>query len=164
MDVVRQLFESIGLADVATFGASGNVVVVTPNKSAKKLKKTIEKRLREALGYEVAVFIRTESALVRIAKYRPFRQSEVNTTAQLNIVFLAEALDERLQRVLALSSETDVFRVHGREICWLRRKRPGAATFSTVPIEKTLSRPSTIRGAQAGIKLVKKYSLKKSSY
>jgi uncharacterized protein (DUF1697 family) len=59
MDTLRQLFETLGFSGVATFIGSGNVVFETTAKNAKMLERKIEKKLRQALRYEVAVFLRT---------------------------------------------------------------------------------------------------------
>jgi uncharacterized protein (DUF1697 family) len=120
-------------------------------------------RLREALGYDVAAFIRTDAELAEIANYQPFRQSEIDAAAEFNIIFLANTLDEKVtQKVLALSTDTDEFHVHGREIYWLRRKKQGESSFSTPPLEKTLGRPFTIRGANTVKKMAVKYASTKS--
>ena len=122
--MLRQLFESIGFLNVATFIASGNVVFEATTKNVRSLEERIEKRLEEALGYEVAAFIRTEAELVEIANYKPFPQSKVDTAAGFNIIFLADTVDENSkEKVLALRTDTDEFHVHGREIYWLRRRR-----------------------------------------
>ena len=159
MDALRQSFESLGFSRVTTFIASGNVVFETKTKNAKLLERKIEKRLREALGYEVTTFIRTETELAAIADYTPFRQSDIDAAAECNIILLADPLDEKLkQKVMALRTDTDELHVHGREIYWLRRKKPGGSTFSTVPLEKTLDRPLTIRGVKTMKKMAVKYS------
>jgi uncharacterized protein (DUF1697 family) len=94
------------------------------------------------LGYELAVFIRTDAELAEIAKYKPFQQSKIETATEFNIIFLANTLDEKFkQKVMALRTETNEFRAHGREIYWLRRKKPSGSTFSSVPLEKTLEKP-----------------------
>ena len=63
MDILRQHFESLGFSRVETFIASGNVIFESPAKNAKSLETTIEAKLREALGYEVAAFLRTDAEL-----------------------------------------------------------------------------------------------------
>jgi uncharacterized protein (DUF1697 family) len=69
-------------------------------------------------------------------------------------------LETKLKRkVMALKTETDEFRVHGREIYWLRRKKRGKSIFSTVPLDKALDQPFTIRSA----KTVKRLAMKVSS-
>jgi hypothetical protein len=82
---------------------------------------------------------------------------------EFTIIFLADMVDRKFkQKVTALRTDTDQFRVHGREIYWLRGQRPSGSTFSSVPFEKTLGRPFTIRGASTVKKMVLKYSFKKS--
>jgi hypothetical protein len=43
---------------------------------------------------------------------------------------------------MALTTETDGFRIRGREVYWWRRKKPGTSLFSTVPFPKVLASPS----------------------
>jgi uncharacterized protein (DUF1697 family) len=58
---------------------------------------------------------------------------------------------------MALATETDRFRVHGREVYWWRRKKPGTSLFSTVPLAKVLSEPFTIRSTNTIRRLVAKW-------
>jgi uncharacterized protein (DUF1697 family) len=159
MDFLRQAFESLGFSGVETFIASGNVVFETSARNVEMLERKIEKRLRDALGYDVATFIRTPAELKEIASFEPFRQSQMKGGAGVNIVFLIDAVDKAAkQKVQALRTDTDEFRVRGREIYWLRRRKPGKPIFSTVSLEKALRRPFTIRGANTVRKLAGKYS------
>ena len=159
MDTLRRSFGGLGFSGVATFIGSGNVVFETAAKNASTLERKIEKRLREALGYDVATFVRTDAELTEIANYKPFPQSKIDAAAEFNIVFLADGLDEKLkQKVMGLRTDTNELRVHGREIYWLRRKKPSGSTFSTVPFEKTLGKPVTIRCANTVRQLAAKYS------
>jgi uncharacterized protein (DUF1697 family) len=158
MKPLRQLFESLDFSNVATFAASGNIVFETRAKSVKLLQRKIEKGLREVLGFRVAALIRTDAELARIAAYKPFSESKIDAAEEFNIIFLQDKLDRKLTRELrALRTVTDEFRVHGREIFWLRRRKKGGSSFSTVPLEKTLGKPFTIRSAKTVKKLVAKY-------
>jgi uncharacterized protein (DUF1697 family) len=159
MDHLRQLFESLGFAEVETFIASGNVVFVSPAKDAQALERQIEARLREALGYEVATFIRMEAELAAIAAYQPFEPSELEAAAALNIAFVAQKPDDRsIQKLMELRTEIDTFHVHGREIYWLCRKKQSESTFSNAVLEKTLRIPSTLRGVSTIKKMAAKYA------
>jgi uncharacterized protein (DUF1697 family) len=163
MQSLRQVFESLGFSRVVTFIASGNVIFETAKRNTKVLERRIEKRLREVLGYEVPTFIRREAELAKIANYQPFRQSKLDAAVSINIIFLADKLDQRSkQRVRELRTNTDAFQVHGREIYWLRRRRQSGSPFSTVPLEKALSRPFTIRGANTIKKMASKYCSSKT--
>lgn len=160
MDHLRQLFEASGFSGVETFIASGNVVFESHSTDTRSLEKIIESLLREALGYEVATFIRTESELADIANYKPFTQSELVTAAALNVAFLSDALDEEGRRkLMALKTEIDDFHVHEREIYWLCRKKQSESTFSNAVLEKTIGKRSTLRGVNTIKKMAAKYSV-----
>ncbi len=157
MDTLRQLFESIGLAKVETFIASGNVVFETTSRSPQALESKIENTLRAALGYEVATFIRTDAQVAAIAHYQPFRKSE-SDAGNVHVIFLAEPLDARCrQEVVGLSTDGDEFHVHEREIYWLRRKNSSGYNFAMPRLEKIIDQPFTIRGTSTLKKLAEKY-------
>ena len=63
---LRELFASLGLSDVATVIASGNVLFTTRSGRTDQLERRIETHLYLALGYEVATFLRRAGELVEI--------------------------------------------------------------------------------------------------
>ena len=159
MDHLRQLLVSLGFSGVETFIASGNVVFEATTQEPKALETLIGDALREALGFEVATFIRTEAELAAIASYQPFAQSALDSAEALNIAFLADAAgDESQQKLAALHTEIDDFHVHGREIYWLCCKKQSESTFSNAVLEKTLGMKSTLRGVNTVKKMAAKYS------
>lgn len=159
MHTLRQLFESLGFSKVESFIASGNMVFETAEQDAKTIEKKIEVRLRDELGYAVATFIRDEAELAGVADYDPFPKSAMDPGADLNIIFLPDPLDDAIhQKVMALNTDTDEFCVHGREIYWLRRRKPGGSTFASIPIGKVLGRPFTIRGSRTVKKMADMYA------
>lgn len=158
MDHLRQLFESLGFSNVETFIASGNVIFEAKAGNTKTLEKKIEDYLHESLGYEVATFIRTDTELAEIAKYKPFPQSQLDVAVALNISFLADPLDDAAkQKLMSLRTEIDDFHVHGREIYWLCKKKQSDSKVSNVAIEKALGVKSTLRGVNTVKKLAEKY-------
>jgi uncharacterized protein (DUF1697 family) len=160
MDYLRQLFETFDLSNVETFIASGNVVFDAGPEDVAVLEKKIQNRLREALGYEVAAFIRTGTELAGIANYKPFSQTAIDAAAALNIAFLSTPLDEPSKQKLAvLKTEIDDFHVHEKEIYWLCARKQSESTFSNAVLEKTIGRQSTLRGANTIIKMAAKYAI-----
>jgi len=156
MDVLRGLFESLGFLTVETFIASGNVLFETNLNS--NLEKKIESKLREALGYDVATFIRTAAELQAVANYKAFAQSQLDAATAFNVAFLKESLDDNLnQKVMSLRTDIDDFHGHGRELYWLCKKKQSESTFSNAVLEKTLGSPSTIRGVNTIQKITAKY-------
>ena len=159
MDTLRAIFESLGLARVETFIASGNVIFETPAKDSKALESRIGERLKEELEYEVAVFLRTDAELAAIADYMPFKKSESDQAAALNVAFLADPLDSALKRkLMTLKTDIDDFHVHGREIYWLCQKKQSESTFSNAVLERTLGVQATLRGINTICKMADKYT------
>ena len=161
MDVLRQLFESLGFSNVETFIASGNVIFEAKKADGKSLEKRIEKALKEALGYEVSTFIRTDAEFTAIAAYKPFPQSLLDSAAALNIGFLAddpEAVTK--QKLISLKTDIDDFHIHGRELYWLCRKKQSESKISNVVLEKALGLKTTLRGINTINKMTEKYIAK----
>jgi uncharacterized protein (DUF1697 family) len=147
MDRLRQLFDEMGFANPATFIASGNVIFEAPAQQARDLELQIEEAMRSALGYKVSTFIRTNAELGAIARYSPFLPAELNAAQAFNVAFLAGSPDaDSIQQLMALKTEIDNFHVSGKEVYWLCRVKQSQSTFSNAVLEKTLGRPSTIRG------------------
>ena len=63
---LRALFGSLEFEDVATVIASGNVLFSARARGGAPLERRIETHLREALGYEVATFLRGGSELAEL--------------------------------------------------------------------------------------------------
>jgi uncharacterized protein (DUF1697 family) len=120
-DELRARFEELGLEDVTTFRASGNVIFATEEGDERKLAAYIEVGLGEALGYEVPVFLRNAAELQAIASHEPFYAKQVDASAgKLQISFLlAEPKAAARREALALATEDDRLAVHGRELYWL---------------------------------------------
>lgn len=158
MDFLRHLFGSLGFSNVETFISSGNIVFETTSENARVLERAIENRLRDALGYEVATFIRTDAELAAIANYEPFSQSDLDRAVALNIAFLADGLDDKSsQKLMGLRTDIDDFHIHKREIYWLCRKKQSESKISNGVLEKALGQRSTLRGANTVKKMAAKY-------
>jgi len=160
MDYLRSLFEGVGFASVETFIASGNVIFVSKSRNTTLLERKVEKHLREILGYEVRTFVRATSELAVVANYKPFSETELSVPDHsLYVGFLPQKPDiEAKKRVLALSSATDDFAVHGREVYWLCRARFSESTVSGALLEKTLGLSATFRNVNTVRRLAAKYS------
>jgi uncharacterized protein (DUF1697 family) len=146
MDQLRSLFEALSFQDVSTFIASGNVLFSTARAGSRGLEPKIERHLASALGFQVATFVRTPAELAAIVQHDAFSPAVVRKAHALWISFLkAPPTAEARERVVALACETDDFRVHGREIHWLRRAASGEAIVSGSALEKALGAPMTAR-------------------
>lgn len=158
MEQLKQLFESLGFSNVETFIASGNLIFETSVKNTASLEKKIESLLHEALGYEVATFLRTPAELAAVAKYKPFKQTELDAALALNVGFLAMPLEESaLKKLMTFENEIDRFHVHGREIYWMCAKKQSDSKFSNAVLERAIGARSTLRGVSTIRKMAEKY-------
>jgi uncharacterized protein (DUF1697 family) len=156
MDRLRLVFESLGYTGVQTFIASGNVVFESSVKSAADLERALEAALLKAFGFPVATFIRSVSELASVAKHQPFRSAGGEKDATVYIAFIREEPDKpSTRRLMAFVSETDDFRVRGREVYWLRRG--GFAGSKLPPLEKTLGMDATVRNSTTVRKMAAKF-------
>jgi uncharacterized protein (DUF1697 family) len=147
MGELRRHFEALDLANVETFIASGNVIFDTAARTPAALERKIEKHLLARLGYEVATFIRSPAELASVAKVPPYSARELGPPGfMLYIAFLgAKPSAEAVKKLAAFENDVDEFRVEGREVYWLCRKRFSESKFSGARLEKTLGMPATIR-------------------
>jgi uncharacterized protein (DUF1697 family) len=156
MDRLREIFRGLGFSNVETFIASGNVIFDAPEGDV--LEPEIEAQLREALGYEVATFVRSVGELAQVASYNPFGPLDPEDGFTLSVAFLAEQPDEEgVARLMARETEIDAFRVEGREVYWLCRGRISDSAFSGAILERTVGAPATVRNVTTIRKLAAKY-------
>lgn len=124
MDHLAARFAELKFAEVATFIASGNVIFSSRSGAGAKLEAQIEQHLHASLGYEVDTFVRTRAAVAAVAALRPFAKADMADPANtMHVGFLKTALGAAQHRGLeACRSNTDEFRVEGREYYWLCRR------------------------------------------
>jgi uncharacterized protein (DUF1697 family) len=119
---LRRHFEEMGLEEVATFRASGNVVFTDPKREPeRRLADRVEAELGARLGYDVPVFLRSIEEVVAIAAQEPFDPERVaGSTGKLQVSLLREKPSSTAKRkVLALATDEDLLAIEGRELYWL---------------------------------------------
>jgi uncharacterized protein (DUF1697 family) len=158
MDRLRKEFEAMGFTDVETFIASGNVIFTAGNADTAALEKKIETRLTQALGYEVATFVRTVDEVAALAGYRPFSADQTADDATIYVGFVERPLTAADRRaVMTFKTDVDDFRVKGREVYWLRKTRQTESPFKYVSLEKKLKIRVTFRGINTVARLAAKH-------
>jgi uncharacterized protein (DUF1697 family) len=158
MAELRGVFEALGLKEVETFIASGNVIFASASKDIEALQRKIESQLLRSLGYEVKAFLRTVSEVAAIARYKPFNESQLKSATALNVAFLAGPLDAAAEKsLLALRTEIDDFHVQGREVYWLCKVRQSDSKFSNTRFERMLNTRATWRNINTVARLTARY-------
>lgn len=143
---LREAFEGAGFEDVSTFRTSGNVVFDGGREAAGKLTARVEKTLKDALGFEIPVYLRTEKELRAIAAAEPFDAGVVDeSTGKLQVGLLREKVTAATQKkVLELATDDDLLAIDGRELYWLPAAGVGRSELDQMAIAK-LTGPQTVR-------------------
>ena len=159
MDRLKKLFEELGLKNVETFIASGNVVFESASKNAGALEKKIAVHLEKSLGFPAATFLRTDQELAAVLEHEALGDFGAQS---VYIAFLFERPPkESHAKLMAHRSETDDFHVNEREVYWLCKTHMSDSPFFRVGIEKALGMKATVRNATTVAKLVERYPMRR---
>jgi len=143
MSALKVLCESISLANVSTFIASGNVIFDSP-KPRTQVETAIEKKLQSALGYTVSTMARSGDELAAIVEHVGRRG--LDRDVRLYVGLLKDAPPAPIiKTVAAMSNDTDILSVSGSEVYWRCRTSFSESTIVGSRLEKALGRPVTFR-------------------
>jgi uncharacterized protein (DUF1697 family) len=159
MDALKILFEEVGLLNVQTFLASGNVVFDTAGEEPSSLEAMLEQVIFKTFGFESQVMVRSIEAIQAVQKYEAFPGADIEKAGAYNVAFLKNKISaEAQEKLMTLQNEVDRFHVHGTEVYWLCTVKQSESKFSNVVLEKTGKIASTMRGMSTLDKLIKKFA------
>jgi uncharacterized protein (DUF1697 family) len=139
-------FEAIGVEDVATFRASGNVVLVDPaGETEAKLQARLEKELDERLGYDVAVFLRSAKEVAAVAAREPFPAKAIEASkGKPQVVLLGRKPTAKAKRALeGITPDGDLMAIEGRELHWLPSVGLSETDLDTKALDAALGKGTT---------------------
>jgi uncharacterized protein (DUF1697 family) len=152
MDRLRATFEDLGLQNVATFIASGNVIFDTDRRQG--LAGRIEAALHHDLGFEVPVYLRTRDEVIAVADCRPFG----DRSGQAEVSFLPAAPDPAaVESLLATAGDDDRLAVIGREVYWHHPGHRSESTHSEATVVRILRMPTTRRSSRTVARIANEY-------
>ena len=142
MDRLRSVVESAGVANVATYIASGNVIFdADPDPG---LAISIEETLETQLGFPVPVYLRTSAEVVAVADQRPYGDHE----ERLEISFLPTTPESAAVAALVETAvPPDRLIVIGREVYWSHISPRTESPHSEARVARLLGMPTTQRTA-----------------
>jgi uncharacterized protein (DUF1697 family) len=120
MEDLREVFSSLGFANVKSYIQSGNIVFESDETDETKLREKIETAI-ETNFFKTPVMIRSFDEIREAIENNPFAGEKFEDKL-LHLVFLAEKLsDEKAEMLLSNNKDSEKFAVRGREIyCLLR--------------------------------------------
>ena len=118
---LKKVFESLGLKDVATVIASGNVVFSSASKDTAALEAKIETALPKHLGFNSTTMVRGREELERLVKRNPFRGVKDGKPNYLVVTFFKDRRRELCTVVDVSGARTPDFmrsleRKHGKQM------------------------------------------------
>jgi uncharacterized protein (DUF1697 family) len=139
-ETLRRCVAELGFDDVATFRGSGNVVLSAADGTPAALARRLEEGLEAALGYGVAVFLRSAGEVRAIAAHEPFPAAAVAASdGKLQVALLTrKPTAAQRAKVLAHATDADRLALHGRELYWLPSGRMADSTLDLDAIWKLL--------------------------
>lgn len=158
MEELRAMLGALGLRNVETFIASGNVIFDAKG-SAITVERRIEECLERELGFVVPTFVRTPAEVAAVAAHKPFRGlGDVPPSALLQVGFLKSPLEAAAHTaVMAFRDDVHDFHVRGREIYWHARERPAILKITGPKMDRAVRGPVTFRNITTVRKLAEKY-------
>jgi uncharacterized protein (DUF1697 family) len=155
MDVLRGLYESLGLRDVQTYVQSGNVVFRTKERNLAALGNKIENAIERSFGFRPVVVLRTPAELRDVIARNPFAKRRGIEPSKLLVTFLANhPAAEALEQVLKIKADPEELHIDGREVYIYFPNGLARPKLSWVMVEKKLKTSGTGRNWNSVTKLL----------
>jgi uncharacterized protein (DUF1697 family) len=157
MDALRAVYESIGLSDVRTLLASGNVLFRSGLTDRERLVKRIEQEIERRLGLEIRVILRTLAEVATIVERGPVLSPRADNR-KLHVMFLSSVPNAAAQAALLKwhrSNEMkEMLELRGPEIYLYYPDGVARSKLTTAVIEGRLDTFGTARNWNTLLKLV----------
>ena len=164
MDVLRDLYESLGLLGAQTHVQSGNVVFKTKAKDLATLAKQIEDAIERKVGFRPSVVLRTASELKDVVARNPFANRTGIDGSKLLVTFLANApRPEVRDELVKIKTAGEEVCVGGRELYIYFPDGMGRSKLWPA-IEKALKKSGTGRNWNTVTKLLEMAEILEGSW
>jgi uncharacterized protein (DUF1697 family) len=147
MTDLRAVFTAAGCRNVTTFIQSGNVLFDSPGRGIPAILRMLRGRLRELLGDEPDVLLRSVKEIDALVASAPFRKHRAGAAVKLYVVFLSQAPQHKPRLPIAAPKEgLEIVGLAERDLFVVsRRRNNGLFGFPNAFVEKTLGVSATTR-------------------
>jgi uncharacterized protein (DUF1697 family) len=121
MELLREMFSSLGFENVKSYINSGNIIFETVDTDDSVLSAKIADEITRTFSFNINVMTRRTSEIENLVKNNPFA-GQFENDKDLHVFFLEEDLtDEKRELLLAQANENEMFAFTSRTIfCLLR--------------------------------------------
>ena len=147
MKDLQDMFASAGCRDVRTHIQSGNVLFDAPAGSVAARIKKVGVSLRQAIGHEPEIMVRTAHEIEALVKSAPFKHVAEDPDIKHYVAFLSRTLKTKPKWPLVSATEAiDAIGMSGRDVFLVsRRKSNGLFGLPYNFLETELDASATIR-------------------
>ena len=154
MDALKELHQSLGLQEVATYIQSGNVVFTSDGADVTHIQKDIEDGFAQKFGFQAKVMVRTADEFNVIIENNPFQNQPMKELKWVVAMFLAShpinTAQEEIQKTYTGPEELHII---GREVYIYYPEGIGRSKLSNVFLEKKLKTMGTARNWNTVLRL-----------
>ena len=148
---LKKMFEKMGMSDVQTVLASGNVLFKSKKTVPKMVQMKVEESLKSSLGYPVTVIIRTQEQIYDLVRNAPFSAIKTDADTRLYVSFLSTP---PTTSVRINSGYFDIISTSDTEVCSvLQLNQKMGSTDGMNILEKHFGREITTRNWNTVVKI-----------
>jgi uncharacterized protein (DUF1697 family) len=141
MENLRKIFENLGLENVQSVIASGNIIFDTDSKSKGKLAETIEKAMLKGTGVESTTILRTAEELQDLITHDPFKKK---TDLKPFVTFMKQKTKFRPDFLLK-DNGYEIIKIFDDTVCYLIDPTATKTPNIMAMLEKELGKDITTR-------------------
>lgn len=146
MTDLASCFESMRFKNVSTYIQSGNIIFESKVTDNYKILRQIEKKLRDILGHNLLVFLRTGKDFEKIVKFNPFEKITRHAESRMFVNFLSKEIKPKPKTPLfSVKKDVEIISARGREMYCLSHEVNGRPGFPNNFVEKAFKVSSTSR-------------------
>lgn len=155
MEVLRALYESLGLRNPQTYVQSGNVVFQADDEALPELPLRIQKAIERKFGFQPAVIVRTLAELRDVVARNPFAARDGIEPSKFLVTFLPiHPTPESREKVLDIDTKPEELRIDGRELYIYFPNGMARPKLSFPVIDRALGMSGTGRNWNTVLKLL----------
>lgn len=143
MDRLKAEFAELGLTEVDTFIASGNIIFSAAKVAG--VESRIERHLGEQLGWPVPTFVRRATdvaAIIEFADSKPFGKLPDDHTYMVALV-QSSITDAQAATIRRSSTADDRFQVRGKEVHWAIASKLSDSVITLPKLVRLIGRNTT---------------------
>ncbi|OJW72780.1 MAG: hypothetical protein BGO68_00580 [Candidatus Amoebophilus sp. 36-38] len=152
MEVLKDLYESLNFKFVRIYLQTGNIIFQTQDIPPSNLVNEIENKLKEALGFNVPVLIKTNPELQQIIEDNPFKEEP--TTVYVTCLFIDTSSETIVNEINKVKAPTEQYYISKTEIYLYCPNGYGRTKLSNNFFEKKLKVYATTRNLNTLNKLL----------